>query len=176
MVWKVLKSTYLFECNWLKVRQDRILMPSGIEIPDFFVEELPDWVNIIAITKDEKFVIEEQYRHGIQKVCFELPAGDVDQGEDPLRAAKRELTEETGYTGGEWIPFGTYAPNASGCNNVCYSFIAKGVEKTVSPEREPTEDINVHLVTKEKIKEMLLDGRIPEGVMQAPLWRYLSEF
>ena len=150
-------------------------MPSGLEIPDFYIEELPNWVNIIAITKEGLFVLEEQYRHGIQQVCFELPAGEVEREEDPMQAARRELAEETGYTGGEWIPYGTYAPNASGCDNVCYSFIAKGVEKTVSPKREPTEDIIIHLVTEEKIKEMLLDGRIPEGVMQAPLWRYLSE-
>lgn len=56
-------------------------MPSGLEIPDFYVEELPDWVNVIAITKDGLFVIEEQYRHGIQKVCFELPAGELEPGE-----------------------------------------------------------------------------------------------
>lgn len=149
-------------------------MPSGLEIPDFYVEELPDWVNVIAITKEGEFVIEEQYRHGIQIVCFELPAGEVNTGEDPIIAAKRELEEETGYTGGEWIPFGTYAPNASGCNNTCHSFLALDVEKTTEPQREPTEDIKTHLVTREEIKEMLLDGRIAEGVMQAPLWRFLA--
>ena len=174
MNWQILKSTYLFECPWLKVRKDHVQMPSGLEIPDFYVEELPDWVNVIAITKDGYFVIEEQYRHGIQKVCFELPAGELESGEEPLQAIKRELEEETGYTGGEWVPLGTYAPNASGCNNTCHSFLAIGVEKTVEPKREPTEDIKLHLVTREEIKGMLLDGRIAEGVMQAPLWRYLA--
>ena len=150
-------------------------MPSGLEIPDFYVEELPDWVNIIAVTKDGRFVLEEQYRHGIQAVCYELPAGDVEPGEDPLKAAQRELEEETGYTGGQWIPYGTYAPNASGCNNTCHSFLAIGVERTLEPEREPTEDILLHLVTKAELKNLLLGGRIPEGVMLAPIWRYLAE-
>jgi 8-oxo-dGTP pyrophosphatase MutT (NUDIX family) len=150
-------------------------MPSGIEIPDFYIEELHDWVNIIAITKEGLFVIEEQYRHGIQKICFELPAGDLKPGEEPSQAAKRELEEETGYTGGEWIPYGTYVPNASGCNNTCHSFLAIGVEKTINPKLEATEDIQTHLVTIDEIKAMLVDGRVVEGVMQAPLWRYLME-
>lgn len=154
---------------------DHVRMPSGLEIPDFYVEELPDWVNIIAITKDGKFVMEEQYRHGIQKVCFELPAGVVEPGEDYLHAAQRELKEETGYSGGQWSPFGAYSPNTSGCNNTCYSFLAKGVEKTSAPKREPTEDINIHLVSKEELRTKLLNGHIIESVMQAPLWRYLSE-
>lgn len=152
-----------------------VKLPNGIVVPDFYVSELPDWVNVVAITTDGKFIIEEQYRHGIQKVCFELPAGEVEQGEDPLIAAQRELKEETGYTGGEWKAFGTSVPNASGCSNTCHSFLAIGVERTTEPKQEPTEDIKIHLVTKEEIKEMLLDGLISEGVMQAPLWRYLAE-
>lgn len=175
MNWQILDSSYSFVCPWLKVRKDVVRLPNGVVIPDFYVTELPDWVNVIAITTDSRFIIEEQYRHGIQKVCFELPAGEVEQGEEPLIAAQRELEEETGYTGGEWKAFGTSVPNASGCNNTCHSFIAIGVENNNEPKREPTEDIKIHLVTKATIKEMLLDGRISEGVMQAPLWRYLAE-
>lgn len=152
-----------------------VQLPNGIIIPDFYITEAPDWVNVIAITTEGKFIIEEQYRHGIQKVCFELPAGEVEQGEDPLIAAQRELKEETGYTGGEWKTFGISAPNASGCSNICHSFLAIGVERTTETKREPTEDIKIHLVARKEIKEMLLDGRISEGVMQAPLWRCLSE-
>ena len=175
MKWEILNSTYSFECPWLRIRKDHVLMPSGYEIPDFYVEELPNWVNVIAITKEGLFVLEEQYRHGIQAVCFELPAGVVEKDEDPLTAAQRELKEETGYTGGEWIPFGSYAPNTSGCNCVCFSFIALGVEKTAEPQKEPTEDIKLHVVTKDELMNLLVNNQIKEGVMQAPLWRYLAE-
>ena len=150
-------------------------MPSGYEIPDFYVEELPHWVNVIAITKEGLFVLEEQYRHGIQKVCFELPSGVLEIGEEPILAAKRELAEETGYSGGVWVPFGTYSPNASGSNNTCYTFLARGVEKATEPNKEQTEDIITHLVSLEEISEMLLNGRIVECVMQAPLWRFLAQ-
>ena len=172
MDWQILSSSYPFVCPWLKVRMDHVRMPSGVEIPDFYVTELPDWVNVIAITADGKFIIEEQYRHGLRRVCFELCAGVVNHDETPLDAAKRELLEETGYGGGKWTAFGTYAPNASGTDNVSHAFLATGVEQRQSQALDATEDIHVHLVDEHELKTMMLDGRIAEAAMLAPLWRY----
>lgn len=175
MKWKVLNSTYSFECPWLKIRKDHIRMPSGQVIPDFYVEELPDWVNVIAITEDGHYILEEQYRHGIQKVCFELPAGVVEAGEDPLTAAKRELEEETGYTGGEWSCSGWSCPNASGSSNRCYHFIAKGVEAMSFPRHDVTEDIKIHLVSYNDLRGIVGCGQIVESVMLVPLLKLLLE-
>lgn len=174
MNWQTLKSTYAFLCPWLKVRKDHVRLPSGLEMDDFYVIESNDWVNVIAITEDGKIIIEEQYRHGIQRVCFELPAGNVSEGETPLAAAKRELLEETGYAGGKWSSFCSSVPNASGMNTVCHTFIAKNVKKISEPQLESTEDIIVRFLTKDEILQLLNTDSIIEGVMQAPLWKYLS--
>lgn len=151
-----------------------VQLPNGIIIPDFYITEAPDWVNVIAITTKGKFIIEEQYRHGIQKVCFELCAGMVDEGETPLETAKRELLEETGYSGGNWTAFGMSVPNASGSTTRCYHFLATDVERTQSPKTENTEDIKIHLLTEQELKQMMLDRSIAEAVMMAPLWRYFA--
>ena len=175
MFWEILESTYSFQSPWINVRKDHIRMPSGYEIPDFYVAELNDWVNVIAVTQDGLILIEEQYRHGIKQICYELPAGQVEPGEDPLQSAKRELVEETGYSGGEWYLYGISVPNASGCNTRCYSFLAMGVERKQMVNIDPSEEIKLYSFSKSEVKELLLTGLIPEGVMQAPLWRYLSE-
>lgn len=151
-----------------------VQLPNGVEVPDFYITEAPDWVNVIAITTEDKFIIEEQYRHGIQKVCFELCAGMVDEGETPLETAKRELLEETGYSGGNWTAFGMSVPNASGSTTKCYHFLASDVECIQSPKLEQTEDIKIHLFTEQELKQIMLDGRIAEAVMLAPLWRYFA--
>ena len=59
MIEKVLKSTYAFLCLWFRVRKDQVLLPSGVEMDDFYVVESGDWVNVIAITDDDRFIIEE---------------------------------------------------------------------------------------------------------------------
>ena len=175
MNWLIIESEYAFKCPWISVRRDHVRLPSGVEIPDFYVSELPDWVNIIAITKEGKFIIEKQYRHGIQKVCYELCAGDVEPGEDSIAAAQRELLEETGYAGGEWSYLGTYATNASGANNYCHSFLAKNVELKASRHLESTEDIEIQLLEEKDIRELLQSNKIIEGVMAAPLWQYFAD-
>lgn len=173
MKWQILHSDYLIRNRWLTVRKDHIRQPSGCEMDDFYVMEYPDWVNVIAITEDNRFIIEEQYRHGLQRINFELCAGCVEQGESPLEAAKRELLEETGFGGGEWEEFLVSAPNPNSMNNVCHTFLAKGVRLVSEPHREKTEDIKVHLLTLDELTRTLSEGKIIEGIMQAPLYKYL---
>lgn len=110
--WKVLKSEKLLsKGTWMNLRQERVQLPSGSIVPEWFVLEFPTWINVIAITKDGLFVMEDQYRHALGQTHFELVAGVVDEGETPLEAAKRELSEETGFGGGEWKLFLTTSPN-----------------------------------------------------------------
>lgn len=128
-------------------------------------------VKVIAITIEGKFIIEEQYRHGIQKVCFELCAGMVDEGETPLETAKRELLEETGYSGDNWAAFGLSVPNASGATTKCYHYLATDVVCIQKTKTEQTEDIKIHILTEKELKQLMLDGRIADAAMLAPLWR-----
>ena len=175
MKWQILHSDYLIRNRWLTVRKDHIRQPSGCEMEDFYVMEYPDWVNVIAITEDNRFIIEEQYSHGLRRVNFELCAGCVEQGESPLEAAKRELLEETGFGGGEWEEFMVSAPNPNSMSNVCHTFLAKGVRQFSEPHREKTEDIKVHLLTLDELTNVLNEGKIIEGIMQAPLYKFIGE-
>ena len=102
MNWEIVSSYYLLKERWLTVRKDHVRMLSGVEMEDYYVLEYSDWINVLAITKDGKYVVERQYRHGTQSTDYELCAGTVEKGEDPLAAAQRELLEETGFVGGEW--------------------------------------------------------------------------
>lgn len=173
--WNILKSAYLLVTPWLTVRKDYVRQPNGGEIDDYYVLEYPDWVTVIAITENGEFVMERQYRHGIQKTCFELCGGTIEKDEDPLQAARRELLEETGYTGGEWTIFAPTAPNPAAMSNICHTFIAKGVQKVSSQCLEATEDIEVILLTRKELLQAMMDGEVLQGDMLAPLWRYMFE-
>lgn len=174
--WKVLKSEYLVRRPWLTARRDWVKLPSGAENPEYYVLEYPDWVNVIARTAEGDFVFVRQYRHGLGKTCLEIVAGVIDPGdESPLAAARRELSEETGYEGGEWRELSTLSANCSAMTNLTHCFVATGVEQKSAPHPEATEDLEVLLLPAESVIELLRQDRVKQALMAAPLWRYLAE-
>ena len=175
--WTVLDSEQLHNEPWLSVRRERVQLPNGNIVPSYYILDYPDWVNVIAITKEQKFVFVKQYRHGIQRVNYELCAG-VCEAEDqsPLISAKRELWEETGFGNGEWEEFLCIAPNASSNSNFTHCFIARDVEQIDHPHLEDSEDLTVHLFSFEEVKQMVENGEIVQATMAAPLWKYLAKF
>lgn len=173
--WKVLKSEYLFRRPWLTVRRDCVELPDGRQNPEFYVLEYPDWVNVIAITEDGKFVMERQYRHGLGKTCFEIPAGVIEEGEDPLDAAKRELMEETGYGEGKWRKIMTVSGNSSTTDNLSHCYVAEGVRKISGQHLDSTEDLEIVLLDTAQVKDLMVNDQIKQALMAAPLWRYFSE-
>ena len=173
--WKVLKSEQILRLGvWLSVRQEEVQLPSGAVIPSWFILEFPNWINVIAITKDGDMVMEDQYRHALGETHYELVAGVIDAGETPLEAAKRELSEETGFEGGEWELFMTLSPNPTNHNNLSFTFLARGVEKVREQHQEPTEDIHVHVMKPQEVRELLEQGEIIQALHAAPLWKYFA--
>ena len=173
--WKIVSTEYLFRRPWLTARRDVVQLPDGRINPEYYILEYPDWVNVIAITKDGKMVMERQYRHGLGKTCFELPCGVIEEGESPLEAAKRELLEETGYAGGEWKEWMTLSPNPSTSTNLTHSFLAVGVEKVSGQHLDATEDITVSLQEPEYVRELLDNNQILQALMAAPLLKYFQK-
>jgi 8-oxo-dGDP phosphatase len=171
--WRVLTSEYVAREPWYTVRVDRVQLPSGMIIPKYWVSEYPPWVNVVAVTGDDQVVLIRQYRHGIGAVHYEIPAGATDPGDTSMEsAARRELLEETGYSGGTWTPLLTLSANPALQNNLTYTFLAEGVTAGVATP-EANEDLRVHFVPTGDL-ERLIDG---EGFVQslhvAPLLKLL---
>lgn len=173
--WKVIESSYLLKNKWLTVRKDCVKMPNGIELDDFYILEYPNWINVIAITEEGDFVIERQYRHGTCSVEYEICAGVIEDGETPLEAAQRELYEETGYGDGYWTLYSVSAPNPAAMTNRNYTYLATCLKKISSQHLEATEDIDVLVLSPDKVKVLLVEGKISQGIMQAPLWKWFCE-
>lgn len=174
MKWRTLESEYLIQRPWLTARRDTVELPDGHIHPEYYILEYPDWVNVIAITEDEEFVMVEQYRHGLGDVFTELVAGVIEKDEDPLAAAQRELLEETGFAGGEWMLNMILSQNPSSTTNLTYSFIAKGVRKVSGQNHDETEDISVLLLSRKELLEMLMSDEMKQSLMAAPLWKYFA--
>ena len=172
--WITLGTKYLYNKPWLTMRQDTVQLPNGRVIDDYYIWEFPPWNNVLAVTKSKQVVLIRQYRHGIGKVFYELPAGVHDKaGESVLESAQRELLEETGFGGGSWKPLMELSANPALQNNITYSFLAEGVEEISKQELDATEDISVHLVSCDELRAIVLDGGMLQALHAAPILKYL---
>ncbi len=159
--WKILKSKYLLKNPWINVRQDKCQLPNGKVIDKFFVLERPDWVLIFPVTKNKEVILVKQYKHGIGKIILELPAGGIDKTDSsPLAAAKRELKEETGYSGGTWSQEGEWTHEPSGQTNKIIFYIAEDIKEKFKQSFDATEDIEVIKVPLKNIRRMISKGEI----------------
>lgn len=173
--WKVLNSEYLYKEPWFTARKDHVRLANGNEISSYYVLEYPTWVCTIAITKDGKFVLVRQYRHGLGTIAMELCAG-VSEKEDasPMISAQRELLEETGYGNGNWEQFMVTSANPGTHTNLTYCFLATDVEKVSEQQLEATEDISVHLLSLDELKEILMEDGVVQSMHAAALWKYMA--
>ena len=133
----------------------------------FSLIEATDWVNVIALTRDDRVVLIEQYRFGVARVCLEIPGGMVDPGEDAATAAARELVEETGYTSSHWEHLGTIAPNPALQNNALHSYLALDAEPTHEQKLEGSEVVRVRTVPLTDITTLLQRGAIEHALVVA---------
>lgn len=172
---KVLSSKYLMKEPWCTLREDAIQLANGVVIPKYYVLEYPNWVNVLAVTKDKKFLMIRQYRHGTQTVNYELCGGCVDPTDaSPLHAAQRELLEETGYGNGKWTFNLKLSANPSTTNNWTYNFIAEDVEPIGTQHLDGGEDISVHLLSVEQVLELLKQNDIIQSVHACAFWKYFA--
>jgi 8-oxo-dGTP pyrophosphatase MutT (NUDIX family) len=145
---------------------------------DYYVMEAPDWANIVALTTDEAgreaFVMVRQFRHGSMQVSLEFPGGVVDEGEDPLAAVTRELTEETGYVAKEVVLLGSVNPNPALMGNRCYTYLAEDCHHPGhGQDLDDNEIIDVELVPVEELIEGRRNGEFDHAMMHVALEFYL---
>lgn len=165
MKWKTISSEYLFKDQWFTVRKDVCERPDGKRVEPYYVYEFPTWVTALAFTKDGKVILEKQYRHALGETSFELPGGCVDDTDASLEdAIARELMEETGYRFASYEYVGKTCANPSTNNNWIHCFIARDGELMNAQSLDDNEDIEVHLISIEELKEKIFNGEIVQSM------------
>ncbi|MEL4894016.1 NUDIX hydrolase [Crocosphaera sp. Alani8] len=159
--WKILNSNFIVDNQWCRVRQDRVKLSDGTIIDDYFVNVRPEIALVLPITPNNEIVFVRQYRHGVQEILLELPAGTFDpEREDSLTAARRELEEETGYIPQELVFMKTIYDNPVKDDNKIHIFLGLNVEKKGTVELDITEEIEVVLVPIEDVVSKIMSGEI----------------
>jgi len=171
LAWEVMGSEPGPDLMIFSARFDTLRNPRNNKVMRRVVLPSVDWINVVAIDPNGGCVMVRQYRFGSASVTLETAGGMVDPGETPIESAKRELLEETGYSGDDWQSLGSVAPNPAYHDNRCHHFLARDVRLTQAPEPGAGEAIEVVTLSGEEIIAAARDGRISHVLALSALAR-----
>ncbi len=173
--WETVRSTYIVESPFLRLRRDCLRLPDGTLIDDYYVREGRAFAVIFAMTPDRRVVLVRQFRYGIGRFLLELPSGVIEQDEDPSHCASRELAEETVYVGEGITHLTTLLVDPSNATTTMHLHLVRDARPTVSQRCEPAEEIQVELATLREVRESVRNGAI-DGMGQVASIHFALDF
>ena len=142
MAWRRLSRRVIYKTPYVEVFEDTVEVEPGKIVDDYSVVTFKDGIVIVATDEQGRVIVIDEYKYGANQVMRSIPCGSIEQGEDPLEAALRELEEETGYTSTEAEYVGAVREYSSKLTHVDHIVRVKNAKKTKEPRLEITETID----------------------------------
>ncbi|MBM7705473.1 ADP-ribose pyrophosphatase [Chryseomicrobium aureum] len=157
---KTTNTTPIYSGRVISLSVDDVVLPNGKPSKRELVKH-PGAVAVIAITQDHKIVLVEQYRKALERTLVEIPAGKIEQGEDPKETAFRELEEETGYTASDLHFVQSFATSPGFADEIIHIYVAQGLKK-VTENRQLDEDefVEIHECSLAGAEKWIQDEKI----------------
>ncbi len=154
--WKTLNSDYLYRTPFGNLRKDTCKLPDGKVIDDYYVNEYSDWVNAVVLTKENKLVLVEQYRHAGEDFFLEIPAGKTENHESDEEGILREVREETGFISKHQpVQLGDLMVNPAAQNNRIKTYLILNAYREYEQDLDETEEVNVVLLDFEEMGSLI---------------------
>lgn len=172
---KQIETKTLYKGLIVNVRRDIAEMGNGVQVPREVVEH-PGGVGIVPVTSDNKILMVRQFRYPMGEELLEIPAGKLDNGENPYECAVRELSEETGCTSGNLVDLGAVYPSPGFCRETLFLYLALDLQSG-RMHLDENELLSVEAVRIDSLVDMIMANKLPDaksviGILKAK--RYLD--
>jgi 8-oxo-dGTP pyrophosphatase MutT (NUDIX family) len=167
--WKLLSERSAKDYTIFRTRTLDVADPRTEQSYIRTIIQAPDWVNVVALTRDEKVILVRQFRFGTWSTTLEIPGGMVDPGEEAATAAARELEEETGFRAERMTCIGVSHPNPAIFDNRLHSYLALGCTPLHGGRPDASEDLRVELAARDELRDLVKRGEVTHALVLAAL-------
>jgi ADP-ribose diphosphatase len=158
--WKTLSQVPILSYGkWLYVEDRTVETPDGQVIDHWLWVHTPEYVNVLAVTGEGKFLVFRQGKYGLDGESLAPVGGYIEPDEAPLDAARRELLEETGYEAAEWISLGHFLVDPNRGVTMGYLYLARGAVQVTEPNADDLEEQHLLLMERAELEAALRDGQ-----------------
>lgn len=164
--WTVERERTVYQDHWVRVALADVVLPDGRRYEYTALSRIPG-AGVVALNEHDEILLQQEYRYPLDAVIYQIPGGLVDEGEEPLETAKRELREETGHEASEWQKLGVVQDNPGLMDGLSTLFLARDVRQIARPSRDTAEFLAFDWYPLEWLREQIVAGDIIDRVVLA---------